>query len=847
MAAEAILGAFMQTLFQKLSEIALDQFRSYRGIHGKLDNLSGILSELKNFLDDAEAKQLTDASVRGWLAKLKDIAYDIDDLLDRYSAKSMHLRLRTQARVSSPTYFFRRNLYQYKLKQKISSIMERLDKIVKDRATIGLQSLGEMSRQETSERPQSSSLVDDSTVFGRDRDKEEMVRLLLSDSRHSSCNVCVIPVVGMGGLGKTTLMQMVYHDDRVKEHFQLRIWVYVSESFDERKITQETLEAAAYDQSIASTNMNMLQEILYRVLHGKRFLLVLDDVWNEDRDKWLSYRAALLSGGLGSKIVVTSRNEDVGRIMGGIEPYKLQQLSDDDSWSVFKSHAFRDGDCSTYPQLELIGREIVKKLKGLPLASKALGSLLFCKTDEEDWKDIIRNDIWELPAEKNSILPALRLSYNHLPPHLKQCFVFCSVYPKDYIFTREKLVKIWLALGFIRQSSRRRLEDTGNSYFSELLSRSFFQPYKDNYVMHDAMHDLAKFISMEDCHQFEHNRMHDNAYKIRHLSFRCTDTKCMQFGPLYGYTKLRTLVIMHGYKSKMSQLPDGVFVKLQYLRVLDMHGSGLKELPESIGNLKQIRFLDLTSTEIKTLPISIVKLYNLQILKMIDCNSLRDVPQGITKLTNMRYFEASTRLLTRIPGIGNLICLQELEEFVVQKRLGHKITELHHMDQLHGQLSIRGLNNVADRQEALCANLKAKEHLRTLHLIWDEDSKVNHLEQQEDILEGLQPHLDLKELMIKGFPGLTIPSWLASSSLPNLQTIHICNCRSRVLPPLGQLPFLRNLDIAGATEVTQLGHEFTGSGNLKCFPVLEELLLEDLPNLRKWNFDVAEQLFSKIN
>jgi hypothetical protein len=106
--------------------------------------------------------------------------------------------------------------------------------------------------------------------------------------------------------------------------------------------------------------------------------------------------------------------------MGGIEPYRLQQLSVDDSWSIFKSHAFRDGDCSAHPKLEVIGRDIVKKLKGLPLASKALGSLLFCKTDEEEWKDILRSDIWELQAEKNNIMPALRLSYNHLPPHLKQ-------------------------------------------------------------------------------------------------------------------------------------------------------------------------------------------------------------------------------------------------------------------------------------------------------------------------------------------------------------------------------------------------------------------------------------------
>jgi hypothetical protein len=272
-------------------------------------------------------------------------------------------------------------------------------------------------------------------------------------------------------------MQMVYHDDRVKQHFQLRIWVSVSESFDERTITQETLEAAAYDQSIASTNINMLQETLSRVLPGKKYLLVLDNVWNENHDKWPIYRAALLSGELGSKIVVTSWNENVGRIMGGIEPYKLQQLSDDDNWSIFKSHAFRDGDSSTYPQLELIGREIVKKPKGLPLASKAWGSLLFCKADEQEWKEILRNDIWELPEERNNVLPALLLSYNHLPLHLKQCFVFCSVYPKDYIFKREKLVKIWLALGFIKQSKKKRLEDTGNSYFSELLNRSFFQPY----------------------------------------------------------------------------------------------------------------------------------------------------------------------------------------------------------------------------------------------------------------------------------------------------------------------------------------------------------------------------------
>ncbi|CAO1946327.1 unnamed protein product [Urochloa humidicola] len=164
MAAEAILGAFIQTIFQKLSEVALDQFKSYRGVYGKLETLSCTLSQLQAFLNDAEAKQLADASVRRWLAKLKEVAYDIDDLLDSYSAKSMHLKrqmkLPTKASINSPSSFLRRNLHQYRIKQKITSILVRLDKIAKERDTIGLQILGGMSRHETSERPQSSSLVE---------------------------------------------------------------------------------------------------------------------------------------------------------------------------------------------------------------------------------------------------------------------------------------------------------------------------------------------------------------------------------------------------------------------------------------------------------------------------------------------------------------------------------------------------------------------------------------------------------------------------------------------------------------------------------------------------------------
>jgi hypothetical protein len=139
----------------------------------------------------------------------------------------------------------------------------------------------------------------------------------------------------------------------------------------------------------------------------------------------------------------------------------------------------------------MIGKEIVKKLKGLPLAAKAIGSLLCTKEIEGDWKNILKSEIWELPSDKNNILPALRLSYSHLPAILKQCFAFCSVFPKDYMFEKGRLVQIWMALGFIQPQGSRRMEDIGSSYFDELVNMSFFQHHKDGYVMHDAVHDLA--------------------------------------------------------------------------------------------------------------------------------------------------------------------------------------------------------------------------------------------------------------------------------------------------------------------------------------------------------------------
>ncbi|XP_072954034.1 putative disease resistance protein RGA3 isoform X2 [Typha angustifolia] len=792
MAEGAVLSAFIQLLFDRLSIAASDEFRLLRGIEKELQNMSTTLSTIQALVEDAEEKQLKDRVVRTWLANIKDVAYEMDEILDFYAAEALRSKLEGQSigrwkKVKSYLHCicFQNGLFNYKLAQEIKAINEKLDKLVKDRSNLGLQMFGGMNRLEITERPKTSSVVDDSSIIGREEDREKIINLLLSPNNSLRACFSILPIVGMGGLGKTTLAQLVYNDDRIKEHFPLRMWVCVSEDFDETKLTKETLESSESGFTSATTNMNLLQEDLCKKLKGKRFLLVLDDVWNEDPTKWYSYYKALIVGERGSKIIVTTQNENVGRIMGGLSPYQLEQLSDKDCWNLFRNYAFVNGDSSVYPHLEEIGKEIVKKLKGLPLAVKALGSLLYSKVDVEDWMNILNSEIWELPSDKNNILPALRLSYKHLPPHLKQCFAFCSVFHKDYVFEKDKLVQIWMGLGFVQPQGRRRAEDVGSSYFDDMA--------------------------------------------------------------FYHFQRTRTLLLLRGYKSKIGPLTNDLFFKLRYLRVLELNRRDITELPDSIGNLKQLRYLNISGTGVRKLPSPISSLYNLQTLKLRNCVLLDEIPRGVTKLVNLRHLEASTRLITDIARLGNLTCLQNLEEFIVRKDKGYKITELKEMTEIRGRLSIRKIEDVNSKEEASEALLSGKHHLSVLELVWS-DAKHVSLEEEhlaEQVLEALQPNTQLKELAIKGFVGTMFPNWL--SSLSFVQTIHLSDCgRCKLLPSLGQLPFLKYLDVGGMHAVVRIGQEFSGNGHVKGFPSLIELVVDDMSDLKEWVSAEDGELFPRL-
>nr|DAD32372.1 TPA_asm: hypothetical protein HUJ06_011223 [Nelumbo nucifera] len=245
----------------------------------------------------------------------------------------------------------------------------------------------------------------------------------------------------MGGLGKTKFAQLIYNDPDVENHFDVKAWVCVFE-FNVIRLIRSTVESLT-SSPCGLTSLDALQVKLKMQLGEKRSLIVLDDVWSEDRQYWNDLLVALKLAKRGSRILVTNRNSKVSTLMELDETYHLKGLSVEDSWLLFKKCISLDQKLDFYPNLESLGREIVKKCQGLPLTINTIGGLLQgIILDEDEWQYILDSEMWDI--KEREILPVLRLSCDHLPPHLKQCFAYCSLFPKDHEFEKQDLVSLGL-------------------------------------------------------------------------------------------------------------------------------------------------------------------------------------------------------------------------------------------------------------------------------------------------------------------------------------------------------------------------------------------------------------------
>jgi Leucine-rich repeat (LRR) protein len=410
---------------------------------------------------------------------------------------------------------------------------------------------------------------------------------------------------------------------------------------------------------------------------------VLDDVWNEDSEKWSELKEVLMGGASGSRILVTTRSEKVARISGTVEPYFLEGLEEDASWSLFKQLAFEKGqELEETSSMAAIGREILKKCSGIPLAIRTIGSLLRFKNSKE-WSSFKDNEFSKIPQNATDIIPTLKLSYDHLPSHLKHCFAYCSLFPKDHRFDKSGLIQLWMAQGFVKScdGQNRCLEEVGNEYFMDLLGRSFFQEARtddfgdvDYCKMHDLMHDLAisvagslittldgmkrnlhektRHVSVVDYYDFDASSITTSLCKASSIrTFLCNPTSF--FALLYHDSTIVDFLDC-----------EAIFSSSKFLRVLDLHDRNHELLPSSIGKLKHLRYLDLSWNEnLKKLPNCITRLQNLQTLKLQSCQNLEELPSSIGKLQHLRYLDLSwNKNLKKLPNfMSKLLNLQTLE------------------------------------------------------------------------------------------------------------------------------------------------------------------------------------------
>ncbi|KAG8492773.1 hypothetical protein CXB51_010234 [Gossypium anomalum] len=849
--AEAIAFDIAVELITKLSSFAVSQIGLWWNVKDDLDDLGTTVSTIKALILDAEEKSVTNNLVKVWLQELKDALYDADDLLDDFSTETLRKDLMGGEKLMKEVRLFfsssNQFAYGHKIGQKIKAIKARLASIESKANTFGFMVRDRPLETSfmTKKRRQTHSFVPKDKIIGRDNDKAALLKLMLEFE--SEENVYIIPIVGFGGLGKTALAQFVYNDEMVKNHFELMMCVCVSDVFDVKLIVENIIKSATGQAPNQNLEMDQLQKQLRENIGGKKYLLVLDDIWNEERENWASLKELLIGGAKGSRIIVTTRSFKVAKITSKCQPHVLKGLSNYDAWSLFKEIAFeqRYADSTDSAFVE-IGQQILERCGGVPLVIRTIASTLSYKETEKEWRSFKDNELARISQNEGNILPTLKLSYDHLPAHLKHCFAYCRLYPKDYEFDVQTLVQFWVAQGFVKQSNgAQSLQEIGFGYFKELTEGSFFQEVKEiveeryfmTCKMHDLMHDLAEFVAGKESGIVDSNSSASEVdEKCRHISIN--DDSLI---PLFKGNKLRTL-LQFSYERhivKEDEIWHFIISNYRCLRVLKLDYCGLSTIPLSIHKLKHLRYLDLSGNYHKILPKSICKIQNLQVLKLDECQGLKELPRKIEKLVNLTHLKCyECNNLTHMPrGIGKLTSLEELSMFVVDRDGSHDgadLSELSGLNNLRGQLRIKNLRFVKNAKEKFKTPiLKGKQHLGSLILEWNGDND----DDDNKLLEDLQPHPNLKKLHICGWRGdAKFPSWL--SLLTNLVDITIWGPNKfKYLPSVAQLPCLQDLTINDCSELEYMDDSSPKGSQGEpesFFPSLKYLHLENCRNMKSW-------------
>ncbi|KAL8139381.1 hypothetical protein V2J09_005402 [Rumex salicifolius] len=766
--AEALFGVaskLLVTVGSPAFEKAYEKASSIKNAQKDLKKLEASIGTIHAVLLDAEKKQDSSAAVKNWIKRVRDVLYDADDLFDEVDTDDMLGKLTNGG--SKHTKKVRDIFSNYSIAKMVKDIRKRFLEISKDIRDFQFKECRNESPIGGMRKGQDPGLlfIDSEKVIGRDKDKKAILEMLVAES---STDVSVIVVVGIGGMGKTTLAQLVYKDDEVQRTFGKISSLYEVIG----KICQSTCGVEKYEHLSIIDLQNRISE----KMKGRKFLLVLDDVWDDSGDRWDARMDIWRRGAKGSKVIVTTRSHSVAEAVGASETYHLDGLSEEKSWELFKRVARITPEKERDSRWNDLGREFVRKGANVPLAIRSIASLLAEKNTIEEW-ELFRNN--ELPklgqTQENGIMPVLRLSCDHLASHLKPCFAYCSLFPKDHIFDKDDLIDLWASQGYIKT--------TNDSQSIEDMEKQFanFKCLRALKLSNLRIEIVPSYIG-----------------ELKHL--RYLDVSQNNFKRLPdAITNLVNLCMLNiSWCYKLEVLPNQ-FSKLVNLRGLLNRGCGLKHMPlvnwDGVDSWKLCPYL--------------------QFLEIVHYKGIRMPNWGNGRRTNEAYLlPRLTRLY--LSDCSRVKCLPSLRHLP-----NLNVLTLRRMDELE---YIQG----DEEEEKLSPNAIFLPDLKKLKFV-DLKKLKGWSRKVEEATRNKEEHAATCTPHTLSFPSL---SELTIKECPELN--HMLLCPSQLLLPIHGNSFPSNT----TTPSSSLQSFCTKLNKVELAPlgsnILEELILWKCPELELW-------------
>ncbi|VAI26899.1 unnamed protein product [Triticum turgidum subsp. durum] len=797
------LAGVMTSVIGKLTALLGEEYAKLKGVHREVEFMKDELSSMNALLQrPADVDRDIDVQTKEWRNQVREMSYDIEDCIDDFMKS---LGQTDMSKAVGLVQSVLQQLNALRARHQISSQIQGLKARVEDASKRRMRyKLDERTFETSTSRaidPRLPSLyAEPDGLVGIDQPRDELIKCLMEGVGASVQRLKVISIVGFGGLGKTTLANEVYC--KLEGQFQCRAFVSLSQQPDVNKILRNILSQVC-PQEFPSTDIwdeGKLIDAIRDVLKNKRYLVVIDDIWSTQA--WRIIKCSLCVNDLGSRIITTTRSIDIAKSCCSPHHdrvYEIMPLTTAKSKSLFFKRIFGSGDICP-PRLEEVSSEILKKCGGSPLAILTIAGLLANKgSTNEEWESVYNSigSTLEKDPGVEEMRRILSFSYDDLPHHLKTCLLYLSVFPEDYEIEKDRLIRRWIAEGFINTDGGQDLEEVGECYFNDLINRSMLQPVKiqydgrvDSCRVHDMILDLLTSKSTEENFATffgDQKQKFMLQHKIRRLSLNYYSQEHIMVPSTAIISHCRSLSIV-GYAEKMPSLS-----KFLFLRVFDIENGEEMESNcfEHVRKLFQLKYLRLNVRSISALPEQLGELQHLRTLDM-GCTKIRKMPKSIVQLQHLTCLRVSNLELPE--GIGNLQALQELSDIKVNwDSLASCLLELGNLTKLRILGLCWCLVDVHSNKEILMDNLVSslcrlgRLNLRSLSI------QSNYRYSRIDFLLDSwfpSPYLLQKFQMGMFYFFPRVPAWVASLNKLTYLDINIDPVEEGALEILGDLPAL---------------------------------------------------------